>query len=192
MKDKWEWPAVSNGDFTVKNIKRLLYLDQEAADCFVMDWCQWTPAKCNIHAWCMERGKIPTGVALLKRNIHVEDTLCPLCMSDDETTEHLFLSCFIASNIWNGVSAWCKVPNIFAFSIKDLLDFHLTLRVPEKKKVAVQGIIIIVCWSLWRARNNVKFSNLSVKIDSILSEVKSLSFLWFSNRSKFKGIGWRD
>ncbi|XP_022040432.1 uncharacterized protein LOC110942980 [Helianthus annuus] len=120
----WEWVSGSTGEFTVKAVKRLLYSDYEAVNSFIMDWCHWIPAKCNIHAWRMEIDKIPTEEALRKRNIQLEDSLCPLCRSDDETTEHLFISCFISSTVWNGVSLWCKIPNIFAFSIKDLLECH--------------------------------------------------------------------
>ncbi|MFS7923415.1 putative reverse transcriptase zinc-binding domain-containing protein [Helianthus anomalus] len=136
--------------------------------------------------------RIPTRVALRKRNIQIEDSLCPLCRSEDENTDHLFISCFIASNVWNGISTWCKIPNIFVFSIRDLLECHTVIRGSERKKEAVQGIIIIICWSLWRARNNAVFSNSPVKIDSIMSEIKALCFLWFSNRSKFKGLEWKD
>ncbi|KAJ0507472.1 hypothetical protein HanIR_Chr11g0506601 [Helianthus annuus] len=84
------------------------------------------------------------------------------------------------------------LPNIFAFSIRDLLSLYKELGLSEKKRVAVQGIIMITCWSIWRARNNVKFSNASVRIESIISEIKALSFLWFSNRSRFKGLDWKD
>ncbi|MFS8004919.1 hypothetical protein Hanom_Chr13g01231361 [Helianthus anomalus] len=47
---------------------------------------------------------------------------------------------------------------------------------------------MIVCWSIWRARNKLKFSNTPVKIDSILSEVKAIGFLWYSNRSKCRDL----
>ncbi|KAJ0914113.1 hypothetical protein HanPSC8_Chr06g0234961 [Helianthus annuus] len=51
-----------------------------------------------------------------------------------ETTEHLFISCSVASTVWIGVSSWCKITNIFAFSISDLLGIHADLRASEKKK----------------------------------------------------------
>ncbi|KAJ0536571.1 hypothetical protein HanIR_Chr09g0443091 [Helianthus annuus] len=51
---------------------------------------------------------------------------------------------------------------------------------------------MIACWSIWQARNNLVFSSSPVKIESIMSEIKALGFLWFSNRSKCKGIGWGD
>ncbi|XP_035843936.1 uncharacterized protein LOC118490414 [Helianthus annuus] len=95
-------------------------------------------------SWRMEMDKFPTGEALRKRNIMIEDSTCPLCGSDEETSEHLFISCSIAFIVWNGVSSWCKIPNIFVFSITDLLGILAGLRVSEKKKEAVQGIIMLV------------------------------------------------
>ncbi|KAM0008212.1 putative reverse transcriptase zinc-binding domain-containing protein [Helianthus debilis subsp. tardiflorus] len=136
--------------------------------------------------------RIPTGEALRKKNVHFGEVTCRLCNCAGETSEHVFIGCYVASNVWNGISKWCKIPNIFAFSLKDLFGVHMDLRASEKKKDAVQGIMIIACWSLWRARNNLIFSNCPIKIASILSEIKVLGFLWFFNRSKYKGIGWEE
>ncbi|XP_022042267.1 uncharacterized protein LOC110944931 [Helianthus annuus] len=157
-----------------------------------MDWCNWLPAKVNIHAWRMEMNKVPTAEALKKRNIGIGDSSCPLCNAEEEMTDHLFIACYIASTVWNGVSSWCKIPIIFAFSLQDLLTFFKDLVVSEKKKEAIHGIIMIACWSMWRARNNAKFSNSPVRIESIISEIKALGFLWFSIRSKYKGLEWKD
>ncbi|MFS7909276.1 putative reverse transcriptase zinc-binding domain-containing protein [Helianthus anomalus] len=140
----------------------------------------------------MEMDRIPTRDALRKRNINIEDSLCPLCRSEDESTEHVFTSCFIASTVWNGISSWCKIPSIFAFSIRDLLEYHTVLRGSDRKKEAVQGIIIIACRCLWRSRNKFMFSNSPIRMDIVISEVKALGFLWFSYRSRHKGIEWKD
>ncbi|XP_021995223.1 uncharacterized protein LOC110892365 [Helianthus annuus] len=112
----------------------------------------------------MELDRIATGEALRKRNIQVGDSLCRMCGSDEESVYHLFIAC-------------CKIPSIFAFSIKDPLDVHMTISGSEKKKMAVQGVIRIACWILWRARNNLLFSDKPVRIDSIVSEIKALGFL---------------
>ncbi|KAJ0801471.1 putative reverse transcriptase zinc-binding domain-containing protein [Helianthus annuus] len=140
----------------------------------------------------MEMDKVPTAKALVRRNIGISTSLCPMCNSEEETVDHVFNTCIIAANVWNGVSVWCKIPNIFAFYLKDLLHIFKDLDVSEKKKEVVQGIILIGCWSLWRARNNAKFSNTPIRIENILSEIKALGFLWFSYRSKHKGLEWRD
>ncbi|KAJ0548809.1 putative reverse transcriptase zinc-binding domain-containing protein [Helianthus annuus] len=136
--------------------------------------------------------KIPTAEALRKRNINIGDSVCPLCNSEEETVEHVFNACFIAANVWNGISSWCKISNFFAFSIKDLFTFYKDVNGSEKKREAVHGIILIGCWCLWRARNSVRFSSATVRIDSIISEIKSIGYLWFASRSKYKGVEWKD
>ncbi|KAJ0456118.1 putative reverse transcriptase zinc-binding domain-containing protein [Helianthus annuus] len=178
--------------FSVKSVKNLLYPAVEINNRYIMEWCKWVLEKCNIHAWRSEMEMIPTGVALRKRNVFLGGSTCPVCNSADESTDHLFNACFVVANVWNGVSAWCKIPNFFAFSIKDLLDMFKLINVSEKIKEVIHGIVVIVCWSLWRARNNWVFSSIPIKIDKIISEVKSLGFLWYSNRSKNKDIVWRD
>ncbi|XP_022019872.1 uncharacterized protein LOC110919934 [Helianthus annuus] len=121
--------------------------------------------------------KVPTAEALMYRNIGINDPSCPLCSLEVENADHLFIACFIASTVWNGVSKWCKIPQLFAFSFQDLLSIYNGLAVSEKKKEAVQGIIMITCWSLWRARNNVKFSNVPVKIEESVLEIGGSGFL---------------
>ncbi|MFS7926624.1 putative reverse transcriptase zinc-binding domain-containing protein [Helianthus anomalus] len=135
--DRWHWSSDSVGSFTIKAVKRLLNAEFGSENKFIMDWCSWIPAKCNIHAWRLEMDKIPTGATLKKkRNVQLGDPLCPLCSSDEETSGHLFIACQVAL-IWNDISSWCKIPNIFAFSIKYLFGIHKELRASDKKKEVV-------------------------------------------------------
>ncbi|KAJ0450600.1 putative reverse transcriptase zinc-binding domain-containing protein [Helianthus annuus] len=190
--DCWKWGADREVIFSVNSVKSLLKVEANTDNSFVLDWCKRVPAKVNIHAWRSEMDKIPTVEALRKRNINIGDPICPLCNSEEETSDHVFNACFVAANVWNGINSWCKISNIFAFSIKDLLTLYKDINGSEKKKEAVQGIILIGMWSIWHARNSVKFSNAFVRIDSIISEIKALSFLWYSCRSKHKGVVWKD
>ncbi|XP_035842207.1 uncharacterized protein LOC118488895 [Helianthus annuus] len=140
----------------------------------------------------MEMDKIPAAAALKRRNIQIDNDSCPFCNSNEETVEHVFIGCLSASIVWNFISSWCKIPSIFAFSLKDLLSIHKELSASDKKKEAAQGIMSIACWSLWRARNNTKFFNFPFKIDRIISEIKALGYLWFVNRSRYKEVEWGD
>ncbi|MFS7991238.1 hypothetical protein Hanom_Chr12g01068431 [Helianthus anomalus] len=90
------------------------------------------------------------------------------------------------------ISRWCRVPPIFAFSTKDLLESHKNGILKGKEKEAMHGIIIVACWCLWLARNKAKFSDVQVKVDKVFGDVKSLGFLWFKNRYKNNPITWTD
>ncbi|KAJ0928072.1 putative reverse transcriptase zinc-binding domain-containing protein [Helianthus annuus] len=132
--DMWKWTADPDGCFSVKSVKRLLKKDVEEIDRFVVDWNRWVPAKVNIHVWRLGLNRVPTSEALLHRNIEVSDPSCLLCGSETESADHLFLACYVASMVWNGVSSWCKITQIFAFSFQDLFSIHNNLMVSEKKR----------------------------------------------------------
>ena len=137
-------------------------------------------------------GRIPTAIALSHRNIHVVDISCPFCGEADETVDHLFSGCIIASVLWQHISSWCKIQNLFAFSFRDLLDAHNYVGLAGKAKDILYGIIIIGCWSIWKARNNLKFQQKKAKMEDIFGEVKVLGFLWAKNRAKLASLTWEN
>ncbi|MFS8028122.1 hypothetical protein Hanom_Chr16g01506751 [Helianthus anomalus] len=110
----------------------------------------------------------------------------------DETVDHIFISCGFTSTIWALVSLWCKIPDIFAFSIKDLLELHEDIGITGRKKAVIQGIIRIGCWCIWKARNDYKFNNKEIKVEGIMRDIKTLGFFWFNSRSKGSVVSWDD
>ncbi|KAL8252964.1 hypothetical protein R6Q59_036657 [Mikania micrantha] len=92
-----------------------------------------------------------------------------------------FTSCFFACNLWSLVSS-----RIFAFYDKDLMELHSSVGVGgggEWKKV-LHAIILTTCWCIWRARNELVHNAKKVEPKILLGEIKSLLFLWITNRSK--------
>ncbi|MFS8022342.1 putative reverse transcriptase zinc-binding domain-containing protein [Helianthus anomalus] len=159
---------------------------------YVMDWCGWVPSKCNILVWRADLKRIPTADALLKRGIMIGEGLCPFCKSAPESVDHIFTSCFFAAVLWQKISRWCRIPPIFAFSFKDLLDIHKGGHISVKERAVIQGIIYISCWSIWASRNRVIFSNSEFKVDKVFSDIKSLGFLWYKHRSRCSALSWVD
>ncbi|KAJ0837228.1 putative reverse transcriptase zinc-binding domain-containing protein [Helianthus annuus] len=137
-------------------------------------------------------GRIATLTALKKRNIGTDNLSCCLCGEEDETVDHLFTTCCFASMVWSFVCSWSKSQNFILFSFKDLLEAHNHVGLIDQKKEVLKGIIRIGCWCIWKARNEVKFNNTQVKLERIISEIRSLGFFWYSTRSKNKTITWID
>ncbi|XP_022030330.1 uncharacterized protein LOC110931236 [Helianthus annuus] len=130
--------------------------------------------------------------ALKKRNIDRGDQSCVFCGDSDESVEHLFSSCNFSSTVWSIVSSWCKIPCIWGFSVKDLLEYHDLSGLKGKKKDIVQGITRIGCWIIWKARNERRFNNKPVKLEEIISEIKSYALFWCNARSKDNDIMRKD
>ena len=190
--DRCFWPGNADGKFSVAEVKKFLLSGIDANNNFVMNWCKWVPIKCNVFAWRAALGGIPAAVSLLKRHVPVVDLRCQIRGHGDESIEHLFTSCQVASVMWQGISQWCKVPNIYVFSFGDLLELHNFVGLKGIAKEVFHDIILISCWSLWKARNELRFSNKTVRVSDILSEVKAVVFLLFSNRGRLKSVSWEN
>ena len=121
---KWQWNDKNNKVFTVATAKEWLTGSSPVSDHFDFQWCKWIPGKCNIFMWRAFLDRLPTKIELVKRNVFTEDCLCALCEEGEETVDHIFTGCVFAARVWNGTSLWCGIPNIFAFSTKDLVNLH--------------------------------------------------------------------
>ncbi|KAJ0555818.1 hypothetical protein HanIR_Chr07g0306511 [Helianthus annuus] len=115
-----------------------------------------------------------------------------MCGDGNETAEHLFCSCAVASEVWFLISRWLKISPIFAFSLTEMLDIHEFSGLGSKAKDIFKGIIMVGWWCIWRARNETRFSNRHFSAISIAEDIKSLGFLWYSNRSKSKDVSWAN
>ncbi|KAJ0876698.1 putative reverse transcriptase zinc-binding domain-containing protein [Helianthus annuus] len=190
--DCWSWTGSEDGIYSVGAVKNLFVAEKDVSNLYILDWCKWIPAKCNIFAWRAGLDRLPTAVAFRRRGIFLEETLCPFCSENEETVDHIFTACSFTSVIWQHLSAWCRVPFLYAFSFKDLMEFQHYSGLSGKGKEILHGLIIIGCWSLWRRRNDLKFNNKVARMEDVIAEVKSFGFLWAKNRAKLVSLSWSN
>ncbi|KAM0042735.1 putative RNA-directed DNA polymerase [Helianthus debilis subsp. tardiflorus] len=188
--DRWEWVGGDNKDFSVGAVKSFLRSSEDFSNYFVFEWSKWTPKKVNIFMWRAQMGRIATLDALSKRNCFNGEETCVMCNDGSETVEHLFCSCAVAAEVWFRLSRWCRIDPIYAFSLNDLLEVHKFAGLANKAKEILKGVIMVGCWCIWRARNERRFSNIQRSVANIVMDVKSLGYLWYSNRSKKRDISW--
>ncbi|KAJ0590693.1 putative reverse transcriptase zinc-binding domain-containing protein [Helianthus annuus] len=157
-----------------------------------MQWESWIPIKVNVFAWRTEMQRIPTKLALIRRSIPIQNSMCVLCESVDEDVAHLFTWCAFSLEVWAAIERWCKIPPIMAFDFEDLLRVQDHMAVDKWTKKIMRGIIMTTCWAIWRGRNDKVFKVSSPKVADIIAMVKSWSFLWLRNRCKFSSIQWKE
>ncbi|XP_076881447.1 uncharacterized protein LOC143529564 [Bidens hawaiensis] len=137
-------------------------------------------------------GRIPTWEALKQRNIRIMDSVCVIREIGIESVDHITTGCLVAAVVWEHVSRWCKIPPIFGFSVRDLLELYKTIEIGETKKEALHGIVIMACWRIRKAGNEKVFNSKVVNLEEIIGDIKSLGFLWFKNKSKNRSIEWMN
>ena len=190
--DKWVWDGGTSEVFSVANCKSLMRIGRDASRPHNMQWEGWVPIKVNMVSWRAEFDRLPTRDALVKRRINIVDVACPLCEAANEEINHLFAGCGYSFGVWNYICRWCKLDPFFAYDFDDLLQLFRNVHGGKWRKKIVRGIVMVTVWVIWKTRNEKVFQQVSRQVRELVAEVKSFSFLWLKNRSKFKGIVWND
>jgi hypothetical protein len=78
---------------------------------FTHIWRSPAPSKVIAFSWKLLHNRIPTRVNLRHRNVlPLEMSVsCALCEGNPETSNHLFIHCVFARDVWRGVCRWLEV-----------------------------------------------------------------------------------
>lgn len=109
---------------------------------------------------------MPTDEQLWARG-RIVVSICSLCGSDAESTEHLFFRCNFARALWSwfGNILDCSVDCSSIQSILTLCKQNWSSQIGD---IIVAGIINIF-WTIWHCRNKIKFDNKVIPISSALN-----------------------
>eukprot|EP00253_Pinus_taeda_P009858 PITA_09858 len=134
--------------------------------------------KIDFFCWTLAHNSILTGDNMRKRGME-GPSRCPLCISKEETTDHLLLLCPFAKAVWKGVLSsradkielprnvptllheWAKLSS-FCLKKKNLL------------KTAWMWTPKYICWKLWLERNNRIFRGEICTSNNIISKIKAI------------------
>lgn len=121
--------------------------------CYSWLWKSLVQHKHKTFFWLLLKDRLSTRGLLRRKNMELPIYDCVLCMTaSEESLEHLFLQCHLAQQCWN-------LLNIYVSDHHDPLasleSFKVQLNVPF-----FMDIIIIMCWSIWMAHDDLIFRGL--------------------------------
>ncbi|XP_058189247.1 uncharacterized protein LOC131306836 [Rhododendron vialii] len=119
-----------------------------------------------------------------KQNLHRKrcnpSLVCPICLRDPESVEHLFFQCDWTNAVWFGSSLNYKVESLAISSVMNwivpVMD-HLDSAIDGP---ACMGKIIFLAWQIWKSRNDCVFNHMPVDPRDTMARA---NFGW----SKFHG-----
>eukprot|EP00253_Pinus_taeda_P034161 PITA_34161 len=120
------------------------------------------PRTCLV-MWNILFDKIPTGTNLMKRSFH-GPFRCHLCLAEEESTEHLFLTCNVTLQFWNSLIG--HLPHLRNWHGNNIIDAWETWNQNHTGKSC--NIPLLVCWAIWIARNKAIFDHRAPHWPSIL------------------------
>uniref|UniRef100_A0A803PUK7 Reverse transcriptase domain-containing protein n=1 Tax=Cannabis sativa TaxID=3483 RepID=A0A803PUK7_CANSA len=177
--DHWYWLKERTGIYTV--LKTAYHQLQQLKGNWGDDplsifwnslWQLPLPPRVKDLFWRACSSCLPTKVQLQTRHVAIDST-CSLCHSSPETSLHLFVNCSFAQNCLRKAlgSARDSVEHTFA----DWFYHGLSHWTASEIKT-----ISMLCWALWRRRNDLIWNNTQPSVDKVISSAKLTLDQWKS------------
>ncbi|GKV32990.1 hypothetical protein SLEP1_g41549 [Rubroshorea leprosula] len=187
QKDCWEWRHNKEGEYSVKTAYGLLSgnSNSNTSQTYARVWNKLIPTKICAFGWQVLQDRIPTKLNLYKRGIILDanQTMCSLCGTNIEDTNHLFIHCSVAYLVRSKCAQWWRLVMVHPMSCQEDFQQH---RHPYKNPLIRTGWDVVwfsIMWSLWMARNAKIFKNQEWDVDRIVELVQLRSFNWIKGRT---------
>ncbi|XP_022041102.1 uncharacterized protein LOC110943677 [Helianthus annuus] len=191
-KAKWGWANDKGEVFSAGLVRKELqsarltqYNGQE------YKWNPWAPAKANYFVWRAQDGLIPTRTTLVRQGVQMQDTRCPACSAAMECSDHLLVSCGLANHVWTHICLWLRIPMYTSLeSVAEVVNYITAAGTSERHKRLMNLVATTTLWRIWSARNDRVFNNKPIQMEAVFDEVKEITILWLSMRSKEDCRAW--
>lgn len=187
------WKESSLGKYTTKSTYQMLRDLQEVEDPIEFFYQLWRikfPNKSKLLLQRLFSDRLPTKSNLKSRNVIVQDNdfTCPLCLSCNESAQHLFTSCNVVHHVWLDCYSWKSTDlNIVLPESWDVhLWQHKGLAQPGTKSdvwLVIWCAVIFCVRNLWNA---VIFRQENVDKRKLLEDIKFVSWSWLHSSFRFQ------
>ncbi|KAK1408960.1 hypothetical protein QVD17_41141 [Tagetes erecta] len=178
----------ASGSFSTGSCRNLLSLVDTSSSSRSISWLKWIPANVLSFIWKLDLDRIAVTTNLIHRGIPNLPASCALCSAEPEDTNHLFIRCDFAKEVWVRVSWWVSYDFTGVSSIKELTNPPHNQRLSHIHAKTIILIVYSTLWILWTNRNKWIFQRRRVSINGIIEDIKSNSYLWATHRgSKIQG-----
>lgn len=173
--DEVYWCKENHGHYSVRSAYRLLqaqklnWREEDKTSFWRRIWRIRVPPKVLNLVWRSLSYCLPTTVMLQQKGVSLP-VVCPVCKVENETIEHIFLRCAQAVQCWQIV-----LPEFQNAGGRLWQWWERILNHVDSDKRAE---IATVCWSLWKARNEMVWNNRSTRIYVIIAQAKQYLEHW--------------
>jgi len=146
-----QWTCIWNSkSFSVAKAYKHLSRHNIIPPSFRWLWHSSIQNKHKVFFWLILKDRLSTRELLKRKNMELQDYNCVLCINPmEESLNHLLLHCPFAISCWN----WLQIQVNPDSNVPQAMEsFKAQLQVPF-----FMEIIILMCWTIWKARNGLIF-----------------------------------
>ncbi|XP_068486796.1 uncharacterized protein [Phaseolus vulgaris] len=113
-KDALVWNGDHNGVYSVKFAYQNMRNQNNGLvnDVFSLLWEAKAMPKALSTTWRILLGRLPTFDNLIRRGVAATSSLCVLCNTAEESSQHLFLECIYAQRAWSLCLRWIGILSV--------------------------------------------------------------------------------
>jgi hypothetical protein len=101
---RWAWE--STGQYTARSAHACRFFGREHDLAATVIWQSRAPLWCKFFAWLAMKNRCWTSERLARRGLP-HQAACPLCDQEQETIDHILVSCVFARSVWHSIlDAW--------------------------------------------------------------------------------------
>jgi hypothetical protein len=158
-----EYLRISEYSYQSESAYRVFFLGTIKFGPWKRIWKSWPPLRCKFFIWLLLKNKCWTADRLARRGLP-HSIISPLCDQEQETMQHLLISCVFPREVWAMVFTCLGLPtHIPQPSGRSFSGwwFGVINQVPKEVK-GMNSSIILVAWKVWKHRNECVFEGFSL------------------------------
>ncbi|XP_058099722.1 uncharacterized protein LOC131244080 [Magnolia sinica] len=188
QQEKLVWSLDSKGLFSVKSLYRSLNTKKEnSEEVFTAGvWKYKVLLKIVVFGWLVEKRKVPTVDNLRKRGM-ILTNICVCCMSNEESTDHLFGHCPFFNQVWSAILSSFAISWPFPSSTNHVLAAWHGVSLSKSRSSIWRMTLLAAWWAIWEERNNCCFRDASHPVTYVITRFQHLVIEWACNTINISG-----
>ncbi|CAH9096848.1 unnamed protein product [Cuscuta epithymum] len=186
------WKQTKHGQFSFNSAYNSIRHSLGSAFSYKHIWNPKQQLKIQLFQWKLFKGILPISDKLVRFQMVIQPSVCPICRGNGDTTKHVFLNCTYSRAIWNYFSQIMNI-RIQGQSIRHLF-FSWWFEAGSKSMIDMfkHNLPGIISWHLWKLYCDLIWGSLSVAppIDNLIWQIKLYTQNWVIslNKQKFSSV----
>ena len=174
----WSWEA--KGHFLVRSAYVSAFGGREVMPTADLTWKSRAPTQCRFFTWLAMKNRCWTSDRFARRGLPHQDA-CPFCDQEEETINHIMLTCVFARSAWAAICGSLGKPEWIPSPNDVLTEWAVGKKgVNNVGMKDLRTIFALVWWELWKHRNAIVFDGAQPSIEQLLQRVREEGVVWSS------------
>jgi hypothetical protein len=177
VEDAFRWRWEHDHCYSARSCYRAMFGARVEMAGAVQIWRSRAPPNCRVFLWLAAKNRCWTADRLSRRGLPHPAT-CPFCDQEAETRDHLLLGCVLTRQVWATCLRWWGKLHWMPHADTSFVPWLQSKQGGPGKDRDLWTAITLVCWCLWRHRNDIVFEGATPSLYEVVTRISDEAELW--------------